>query len=154
MLTLNEYWIQHPEELTPETMEKIGTDPEFFKSFLIQNLLEPEDELRILDTRIPGGLKREFIASRPDGRWRKQTLVVPDPGAANENLLKGWAMKQQTLTAYKWQLSGRKLEDWDLATLDNIDGIRKDIEGLTQEEIQEAEQDWRRSQLLWGQKKN
>lgn len=154
MLTLKELYQRSPEKITPEILSRIEQDPGYFEIFLKEHLIEPEDHLETLETPLPWGVRKEFIATRPDGKWRKQTLIIPEPGEENRRLLQQWAAKQQTLTAYKWQLAGRRLEDWDLATPDNIDGIRQDISRLTPAERREAEEDWRRSQLIWGQKKN
>lgn len=154
MLTLKELYHRSPEKITPEILKRIQQDPNHFEIFLREHLIEAEDRLEVVETPLPWGVQKEFIATRPDGKWRKQTLIIPESGEEGRRLLQRWALKQQTLTAYKWQLSGRQLEDWDLATPDNIDGIRQDISRLTRAEKLEAEEDWRRSHLIWGQKKN
>lgn len=151
MLTLTEFEEKYPDRLSKELVDWIFENPKNFEKFMLENLVESTDDLRIRDTLTPIGIKREYVAIKPDGTWRKQSLVF----AHNDIEVDPIAfVKEQTICAYKWILSGRRIEDWDMATPENIDRILEDIKKLTAEEVERAQAERKIDNLIFSNNSN
>jgi hypothetical protein len=142
---------KYPDRLSDADLDKIFESQQSYEKFMIDHLIEPTDSLTIRETETPLGIKKEYIAVRPNGKWRKQTFIFQHEGLEIDPSA---FIKEQTICAYKWMLSGKRLEDWELCNPDNLNQILEDIKNLSEEDMARARAEHRRDDLIFNKSSN